>query len=487
LDGAQAPLVLAAAPQRSEVRTRVKAVPAALACRRRRAPRPRAHSLFSTPRLRSLYPLWHTDPNTIGTHVSPVLGIWFSQLQYMLVVVLAMAVTTSPILIYLTVVNENDFGKDNMGGFNLFGGENSTQGKVDFLAMTTIFPRMYLQGAEYQFIRNAMNSSSSTIDNLIKQLRRPQPGASNVAVEVIWVVWLSWIVLWCFLFYLSQRMKLWGAVYDSGTDESNFSVVVDGIPPDATAHDISKFFEQWGQVARVTRIGLIDPLLPKLHDRKRRLLENIGELEWVERSHNSRRGSPAPSPRASAAAGALAMGLRSSITPAKPKPRTMAKSFHALEEERAAFSGPRPRTSTVEGRKRHVSHIARQEYETARSNSGYGSVLVPGGGGGRRSPPSDDGGGFDEAGDPSAASALSPSGISTLNLSDMGRSPSFVGDELEENDVIDSVAARAFRITESEGPLFISFVVSFILLFCSFILVCSRVDLQAECCSWRSI
>ena len=101
--------------------------------------------------------------------------------------------------------------------------------------------------------------------------------------------------------------------------------------------------------------------------------------------------------------------------------------------------------------------------------------------------PSDDGGGFDEAGDPSAASALSPSGISTLNLSDMGRSPSFVGDELEENDVIDSVAARAFRITESEGPLFISFVVSFILLFCSFILVCSRVDLQAECCSWRSI
>ena len=216
-----------------------------------------------------------------------MLGIWFSQLQYMLVVVLAMAVTTSPVLIYLTVVNENDFGKDNLGGFNLFGGENSTQGKVDFLAMTTVFPRMYLQGAEYQFIRNAINNSSSAIDNLIKQLRRPQPGASNVAVEVIWNIWLSWIVLWCFLFYLSQRMKLWGAVYDGGTDESNFSVVVDGIPPDATAHDISKFFEQWGQVARVTRIGLIDPMLPKLHDRKRRLLENIGELEWVERSHNS--------------------------------------------------------------------------------------------------------------------------------------------------------------------------------------------------------
>lgn len=76
-------------------------------------------------------------------------------------------------------------------------------------------------------------------------------------------------------------------------------------------------------------------------------------------------------------------------------------------------------------------------------------MLVPGGGSGRRSPLSDG----DEEGEqnPAAASSLSPSGISSLNLSDMGHSPSFVGNELEENNVIDSVAARAFRITESEG------------------------------------
>ena len=408
----------------------------------------------------TLYPLWATDPNTVGKRVSPVLGLWFSQLQYMLLVILAMGVVTSPFLIYYTIVNENDFGKENLGGFALFGGQNSTLGKVDFMSMTTVYPRLYLKGAEYDFVQGIKNASS-TIDNLIKQLRRPQPGESAVEYWVIWVIWISWIVLWCFLYYLSQRLKFWAAEYDTGTDESDFSVVVDGIPPDATAHDISAFFEQWGQVARVTRIGLIDPILPKLHDRKRRLLENIGELEWVE-SHSvpSRSASPRASvdfrsrpsdqdvaTAAPLAPGAQSMGLDILTTPTKSR-----------SAEDVAVN--RPRTGTMEQRKRHVSHQAREALVDARTRgaSGYGSSSSAPSSAARAEVTGED-----------SPKPLTPSGLSSLNLSEMGNSkygnasrksgcqlgdlshyPGGVdGADGEE----DQIAARAFRITEAEGGI----------------------------------